>query len=338
MAVSGFDKPDGLVQLARKRPGRIGTHVATLELQPDHGVCIATPGVPGIGRLGHPAQLADFVADVVDVDGRRAWGYALRTMTYATSTAAISVSFDRANDAYDAFERIAAENPETVDGLLLVALTRWSHHRRPRARCAARALLTRARGRRPAAAARGRGAVVSRRLQIAARRAGEYGRRHGDGNAGELGRSLRTRDAARRGVRRRAGDRAGQDAVPRRRLQGRALQGQLQRRPGDEGQDAVVLGQEGAQRGPAGVDPRPARRDLSLRLAAGHDALPGEADVPQPRRRAGDDHADSPAQLQQARVPAGCGSGTSASSAARAVPSSTTRSSRRGCGRSSPTT
>jgi hypothetical protein len=68
MAVSGFENRDLLAQLARKRPDRIGSHIARLELRPNHGVCIADTG--GVGHWsvwGIPAQLTEFIADVEDI-------------------------------------------------------------------------------------------------------------------------------------------------------------------------------------------------------------------------------------------------------------------------------
>jgi hypothetical protein len=47
MAVSMFEKRGILEAMARRRPDRIGTHIARLELQPGHGVCIADTSGPG---------------------------------------------------------------------------------------------------------------------------------------------------------------------------------------------------------------------------------------------------------------------------------------------------
>lgn len=68
MAISGFEHPDVLLRLARKRPDRVGTHIVTLELQSDHGICVADTGSPGHWSIwGTPAQLLDLVADVHEV-------------------------------------------------------------------------------------------------------------------------------------------------------------------------------------------------------------------------------------------------------------------------------
>jgi hypothetical protein len=65
MAVSLFEDRDLLLQLARRRPDRIGDHVATIELQPGFGVCIADTSGPGHWSVwGRPAQLLEFVTDV----------------------------------------------------------------------------------------------------------------------------------------------------------------------------------------------------------------------------------------------------------------------------------
>lgn len=68
MAVSGFEDPDLVARLARSRPDRIGTHIATLELRPNYGVCLADTGSVGHWSIwGTSTRLATFVADVVDV-------------------------------------------------------------------------------------------------------------------------------------------------------------------------------------------------------------------------------------------------------------------------------
>jgi hypothetical protein len=54
--------------MARRRPDRIGTHIATIPLEPGHGVCIADTGGPGHWSVwGVPSQLVAFVADVETV-------------------------------------------------------------------------------------------------------------------------------------------------------------------------------------------------------------------------------------------------------------------------------
>jgi hypothetical protein len=68
MAVSMFEDPDVVVMQARRRPDRVGTHIARIEMQPGHGVCVADTGGPGHWSIwGIPAQLADFVANVTAV-------------------------------------------------------------------------------------------------------------------------------------------------------------------------------------------------------------------------------------------------------------------------------
>jgi len=68
MAVSMFASSATIAALARRRPGRIGTHVACMELQPGHGVCVADTG--GVGHWsvwGVPALLVQFVVSVEEV-------------------------------------------------------------------------------------------------------------------------------------------------------------------------------------------------------------------------------------------------------------------------------
>lgn len=63
-----FADPDVVVMQARRRPDRVGTHIARIEMQPGHGVCVADTGGPGHWSIwGIPAQLADFVANVTAV-------------------------------------------------------------------------------------------------------------------------------------------------------------------------------------------------------------------------------------------------------------------------------
>ncbi len=65
MAVSMFEADEVLLRLARRRPDRVGTHLARLELQPDRGICIADTGSAGHWSVwGIPDQLAACVVDV----------------------------------------------------------------------------------------------------------------------------------------------------------------------------------------------------------------------------------------------------------------------------------
>jgi hypothetical protein len=65
MALSFFEDPDVLRRLARRYPRRIGTYVATVDLEPGQGVCVADTAGPGHWSVwGRPAQLAAFTADV----------------------------------------------------------------------------------------------------------------------------------------------------------------------------------------------------------------------------------------------------------------------------------
>lgn len=65
MAVSMFQKRENLERMARRRPDRIGTHIATVALEPGHGVCIADTGSAGHWSVwGLPLQLMAFVTGV----------------------------------------------------------------------------------------------------------------------------------------------------------------------------------------------------------------------------------------------------------------------------------
>lgn len=59
---------DVVARQARRRPDRVGSLPARIELQPGHGVCVADTSGPGHWLIcGIPAQLASFVADVVEI-------------------------------------------------------------------------------------------------------------------------------------------------------------------------------------------------------------------------------------------------------------------------------
>ena len=47
MAVSMFEDPEVVAIQARRRPDRVGTHIARIELQPGRGICVADTGGPG---------------------------------------------------------------------------------------------------------------------------------------------------------------------------------------------------------------------------------------------------------------------------------------------------
>jgi hypothetical protein len=68
MAVSMFDRQGTIASMARRRPDRIGTHVARLDLLRGHGVCLAdTGGQSHWSVWGIPAQLLAFVVDVEEI-------------------------------------------------------------------------------------------------------------------------------------------------------------------------------------------------------------------------------------------------------------------------------
>jgi hypothetical protein len=69
MAVSMFENDQLLRRLALRRPDRIGTHLACIELRPRLGICIANTGSEGHWSIwGLPTQLAECVIDVVPTD------------------------------------------------------------------------------------------------------------------------------------------------------------------------------------------------------------------------------------------------------------------------------
>lgn len=66
MAVSMFEDGDRLTRFARQRPGRIGTHIARVELRPGLGICVADTGGAGHWSIwGLPDALAHCVAEIV---------------------------------------------------------------------------------------------------------------------------------------------------------------------------------------------------------------------------------------------------------------------------------
>jgi hypothetical protein len=68
MAVSMFETRENIMRMARRRPDRIGTHIATLALEPGHGFCIADTGGAGHWSVcGLPSRLTAFVIDVQTV-------------------------------------------------------------------------------------------------------------------------------------------------------------------------------------------------------------------------------------------------------------------------------
>lgn len=66
MALSMFESADVAAQLARRVP-KLGGHVATVDLQPDLGLCVAKTGGPAHWSVwGRPVQLVSRVTDVVE--------------------------------------------------------------------------------------------------------------------------------------------------------------------------------------------------------------------------------------------------------------------------------
>jgi hypothetical protein len=66
MALSMFESADVAAQLARRVP-KLGGHVATVDLEPDLGLCVAKTGGPAHWSVwGRPLQLASCVTDVVE--------------------------------------------------------------------------------------------------------------------------------------------------------------------------------------------------------------------------------------------------------------------------------
>jgi hypothetical protein len=65
MALSMFESIDVAAQLASRVP-KLGGHIATLDLQPDLGLCVAKTGGPSHWSVwGRPLQLEGCVTDVV---------------------------------------------------------------------------------------------------------------------------------------------------------------------------------------------------------------------------------------------------------------------------------
>jgi hypothetical protein len=64
MAISMFDHVDVVAAMAARVP-KLGGHIATVELQPGLGICVAKTGGPAHGSVwGHPPQLVACVTDV----------------------------------------------------------------------------------------------------------------------------------------------------------------------------------------------------------------------------------------------------------------------------------
>lgn len=69
MAVSMFDSADVARQLAG-RVAKLGGHIATIDLRPGLGICVAKTGGPAHWSVwGRPTQLATCIADVEIADG-----------------------------------------------------------------------------------------------------------------------------------------------------------------------------------------------------------------------------------------------------------------------------
>lgn len=69
MAVSMFEDGELLRRIAQRRPQRVGTHLAHVELRPDRGICRADTGSRGHWSIwGLPRQLAECVVDVTSID------------------------------------------------------------------------------------------------------------------------------------------------------------------------------------------------------------------------------------------------------------------------------
>jgi hypothetical protein len=65
MAISMFEDAEVLIRLGRRRPDRVGTHVARVELRPGRGICLADTGSRGHWSIwGIPDGLAGCVVDV----------------------------------------------------------------------------------------------------------------------------------------------------------------------------------------------------------------------------------------------------------------------------------
>jgi hypothetical protein len=67
VAISMFDTTDVARALAARVP-KLGGHIATVDLQPEFGICVAKTGGPAHWSVwGQPGRLASFVIDVEQV-------------------------------------------------------------------------------------------------------------------------------------------------------------------------------------------------------------------------------------------------------------------------------
>lgn len=67
MALSMFDRPEIAADLARRVP-KLGGYVATVDLVPGIGICVAKTGAPAHWSVwGRPGQLATCVTDVANI-------------------------------------------------------------------------------------------------------------------------------------------------------------------------------------------------------------------------------------------------------------------------------
>lgn len=65
MGISMFEDLDALTRLARRRPTRLGTHIMTLILLPEFGICTSPTGAPGHHSVwGAPDRLLECITAV----------------------------------------------------------------------------------------------------------------------------------------------------------------------------------------------------------------------------------------------------------------------------------
>jgi hypothetical protein len=69
MSLSMFDSPEPIRWAARRRPDRVGSHIARVELRPGRGFCRADTSGPGHWSVwGLPRQLAASVVEVFAIE------------------------------------------------------------------------------------------------------------------------------------------------------------------------------------------------------------------------------------------------------------------------------
>ncbi len=69
MSLSMFESPEPIQWAARRRPERVGTHIARVDLRPGLGICRADTSGEGHWSIwGLPGRLAECIVDVSPID------------------------------------------------------------------------------------------------------------------------------------------------------------------------------------------------------------------------------------------------------------------------------